>query len=69
MLASLKPIRLMMLDDASDRLLKASAVMEIEPEIKPAASLNTNIITLQIMPTMPESLPYAVLTSTESVEV
>ena len=55
--ASLKPSSVTMLAPASERLLKASAVMAMEPESVPASSLSAKSSTLKPMPTMPQSIP------------
>ena len=56
--ASLKPRMVTRLESASDRVLKASAVMAIEPLMVPAKNLPTNSSTLRAMPTPPHSTPY-----------
>ena len=53
-----KPISVMMDEPASDRLLKASANMEIAPDKSPAVSFPAKRQRLSTIPTMPESWPY-----------
>ena len=55
--ASLNPTRLTILDDASDRLFRASAMMAMEPNSVPTASLPRQSRTLHTMPTMLARLP------------
>ena len=50
-------------EPASDKLLNASADTETAPVTIPAKNLNANNITLHIIPTTPESIPYEALTS------
>ena len=52
-----------MLDDASDRLFTASAVIETDADSVPTISLLMNSIALHTIPTVLENLPYAVRTS------
>ena len=47
----------MTLDEASERLFTASAVMEMLPNSVPTASLAAHSSTLQKMPTAPAKLP------------
>ena len=54
---SLKPKRLMIPEEASVRLFKASAVMDTLPVIVPASSLKAKSSTFKIMPTEPASFP------------
>ena len=56
--AILNPTTVTMDEPASERLLKASAVMAIEFESVPARNLNTNSTILQKIPTSPLSIPY-----------
>ena len=56
--ASLNPRMVTRLEPASDRLLKASAVMAMEPLMVPAKNLPKNSSTLITMPTAPHSTPY-----------
>jgi hypothetical protein len=53
LLASLKPTIVIIDDAASDRLLKASAVTAILPEISPIDSFIANKIALTIIPIIP----------------
>ena len=53
-----KPSMVTRLDPASDRLLKASAVMAMEPETVPARSFPKKSSTLSPTPTQPHSIPY-----------
>ncbi|MPM78610.1 hypothetical protein SDC9_125621 [bioreactor metagenome] len=62
LLAILKPNRLMILEEASERLFTASAVMDTEPEIVPIIILPRKSKTLHRIPTVLENLPYAVRT-------
>ena len=55
--ASLNPTRLTILDDASDKLFRASAMMAMEPNSVPTASLPRQSRTLHTMPTMLARLP------------
>lgn len=55
--ANLKPRRVIREEPASDRLLKASAITEIEPLIAPAKYLIPNKMTFSRIPTMPHSIP------------
>jgi hypothetical protein len=61
---SLKPKRLTTLEDASNRLLKASAIIATAtpPPTIPATNFAANSIIFATIPTIPESLPYAALT-------
>ena len=54
---SLRTTRLTILDDASDRLFRASAMMAMEPNSVPAASLPRQSRRLQAMPTRLARLP------------
>ena len=56
--ASLKPTRVTTDEPASDRLLKASAVMEMEPVISPANSFPADSSRLSTIPTAPDRMPY-----------
>ena len=60
---SLKPSRDIADEPASERLLKASAVMAIEPEMTPAAYLPANSSTFRKMPSTLHSVPYALRTA------
>ncbi len=44
-------------EPASERLLKASAVMATEPAREPASSFPENSSTFKRMPTAPQSIP------------
>ena len=55
--ASLKPRSVITELPASDRLLKASAVIAIEPLSVPASSLPANSTRFRKMPTAPQSTP------------
>ena len=57
MAASRKPMRLTTLDEASERLFKASAMMAMEPNRVPASSLPRQSSRLQAMPTPLARLP------------
>ena len=57
MSAILEPSRLTTLEEASDRLFTASAVMDTEPLSVPTSSLPANSSTLQPMPTKLAALP------------
>ena len=54
---SRKPSREIIEDPASERLLKASAVMAMEPEITPATYLPANSRTFRNMPNKLHRLP------------
>ena len=56
--AILKPSSVMTDEPASERLLKASAVMAMEFERMPAMYLAANKSTFKAMPTAPQSIPY-----------
>ena len=66
---SLKPTRVTMDEPTSDRLFKASAIIEMEPVIKPAAILETKRIILRKIPTAPLSTPYCCLTLASFTDV
>ena len=55
--ANRKPTRVTTEEAASERLLKASAVTEMAPEISPAASLPANRSRLRAMPMAPDTTP------------
>ena len=55
--AILKPIRVTMEEPASERLLKASATIEIAPVKRPARILIVNKSKLQHIPTAPANVP------------
>ena len=57
LLASRKPTRLTTLDEASERLFRASAVMAMEPNRVPTVSLPRHSSRLHTMPTTPARLP------------
>jgi hypothetical protein len=50
-----------MLDEASDRLFTASAMIETLPETLPAMNFPVNRRKLQIIPTQPDNFPYNIL--------
>ena len=54
-------------EPASERLLRASAVIAIEPLMEPAISLPTVSRTLKKIPVRPHNTPYALLTEGEFV--
>ena len=54
---SLNPIRLITLEDASERLFAASAVIDTLPDKIPAMNFPAHKKRLQIIPTFPESFP------------
>ena len=56
--ASRKPMSVTTEEPASDKLLKASAVMAMEPETVPATSLPRNSRIFRQMPVNPLSVPY-----------
>ncbi len=56
--ASLKPTRVTTDEPASDRLLKASAVMAMEPVTTPAKNLPADSSRLSTIPTAPDRTPY-----------
>ena len=56
--AILKPSSVMTDEPASERLLKASAVMAMEWESSPARYLAANKSIFKPMPTAPQSMPY-----------
>ena len=58
----MKPTRVIIEEAASERLLTASAVMEIAPVTIPVVSFAINKIMLQIIPTIPAKTPYERLT-------
>ena len=62
-----KPASVMMDEPASDRLLKASAVMAMEPDKSPANSLPQKSRTLRKMPSRLHSVPYFSRTAGEAV--
>ena len=55
--ASRKPMRLTTLDEASERLFSASAMMAMEPNRVPTVSLPTQSRILQAIPTRLAKLP------------
>ena len=55
--ASLKPRRVTTEEPASERLLKASAVMAMDPLRSPARNFPTNSSRFNAMPTAPHSTP------------
>ena len=57
-----KPRSVTMLDDASERLFRPSAMTETLPATRPARSLAQHRSRLHTMPTAPARLPYAVRT-------
>ena len=57
-LAILKPAKVTTEDPASDRLLKASAVIAIEPVKKPAKNLLQNKQRFKRIPIPPANMPY-----------
>ncbi len=56
--ASLKPIIVIIEEAASERLLNASAVMDIDFVIKPTSNLAVNRSKLSVMPMIPDRIPY-----------
>ena len=56
--ASLNPTRVTTDEPASDRLLKASAVMAMEPVTTPAKNLPADSSRLSTIPTAPDRTPY-----------
>ena len=65
--ASLNPIKVTKEEPASDRLLNASAVMEMELLMVPAMNFPANRHIFKNIPTIPVSIPYACRTSGEDV--
>ena len=56
-LAIFSPAMVTTEEPVSDRLLKASAIMDTLPDKRPASSLKANKMRLQIMPVIPASRP------------
>jgi len=67
LLAGLKPSMLTMLLEASERLLTASATIEMDPTATPTMALPTQSRTLHTMHTMPANCPYRVRTAGSDV--
>ena len=69
LLDSLNPIIEMSEEPESDRLLKASAVIAIEPVIAPAMIFAKNKIIFKNIPTPPQMIPYVLLEVWEVLQV